>query len=235
MARESQDLPVAGTEGLLRTVGAWRREASPVYQVLFLVALLVLGTSFVAGFVEGVRSFGLPPIQGDATILGRALLERREYAAALEEFRLAGLIDPENYRGAGPQLSFTPAPSAPDSVERLRQAARENPESAGAQLALGRALLVQGDMAASLQSLERAHELDPGQPGLAATLGRAYLVSGRFVESERALREALAASPHPDLHDLMGFALHERGMREEAAQHFERARALRAQRSERVP
>ena len=113
--------------------------------------------------------------------------------------------------------------------------ARENPGSAGAHLALGRVLLAEGDLAASLESLERARELDPGQPGLAAALGRAYLVSGRYVESESALREALGVSPHPDLHDLMGFVLHERGMREEAAEHFETARALRAQRSARVP
>ncbi len=234
MAGESRDLPVGGTEGRLRTVAAWRREASPLYQAVFLAALLVLGGSFVAGFVESVRWFGLPPIQNDATVLGRALLERREYAEALEEFRLAAVIDPENY-GVGPQLSFTPAAGAPENLERLQQAAREQPGSAGAQFALGRALLAQGDVAASLQSLERARELDPGQPGLAAALGRAYLVSGRYAESEQTLREALAAGPHPDLHDLMGFALHQRGMRDEAAQHFERASALRAQRSERIP
>jgi tetratricopeptide (TPR) repeat protein len=234
VAAESQELPVEAASGSIRTLAAWRREASPVYQGLFLVALLLLGGSFLAGFVEGARWFGVPPIQGDATILGRALLERREYAAALEEFRLAALIDPENYSG-GPQLSFTPAPVTPENLERLRRAARENPGSAGAQLALGRALLAQGDLAASLASLERARELDPGQPGLAAALGRAYLVSGRYEESERALREALAASPHPDLHELMGFALHQRGMREEAALHFEQAQALRAQRSGRIP
>jgi len=196
---------------------------------------MVLGSSFVAGFVESVRTIGIPPIQGDATVLGRALLERREYSAALEEFRLAALIDPENYRGAAPQLSFTPAPGAPENLERLRQAVREQPGSAAAQLALGRGLLAQGDLAASLESLELARELDPGQPGLAAALGRAYLVSGQYDESERALREALAANPHPDLHDLIGSALHQRGMREEAARHFERANALRAQRSELVP
>ncbi len=235
MARESQGLPVEGTDGLVRTVAAWRREASPIYQVLFLAALLVLGGSFVAGFVEGVRLFGLPPIQGDATILGRALLERGDYATALEEFRLAGLIDPENYGATRPRLAFSPAPGAPARAEPLRQRVREDPGDPGAHLALGRALLAQGDLAASLQSLERARDLDARQPGLSATLGRAYWEAGNWVESERALREALAADPHPDLHDLLGFALHERGKREEAAEHFERARALRAQRAERAP
>jgi tetratricopeptide (TPR) repeat protein len=234
VAAESQEPPVEAAGGPFRTFAAWRREASPVYQSLFLVALLLLGSSFLAGFVEGARWFGIPPIQGDATALGRALLERREYAAALEEFRLAALIDPENYSG-GPQISFTPAPVTSENLERLRRAARENPGNAGAQLSLGRALLAQGDLAASLESLERARELDPRQRGLAAALGRAYLVSGRYEESERALREALAAGPHPDLHELMGFALHQRGMREEAARHFEQASALRAQRSERIP
>jgi tetratricopeptide (TPR) repeat protein len=234
VATDGQNPLVQSARGRLPFAAAWRREASPLYKALFLAALLVLGGSFLAGLVESVRTFGLPPIQGDATVLGQALLERREYAAALEEFRLAALLDPENY-GAGPQLSFTPEPPTPESLERLRQAAREHPGSASAQLALGRALLAQGDLAASVASLERARELDPGEPGLAAALGRAYLVSGRYEESERALREALAVSPHPDLHDLMGFALHQRGLREDAARHFERASALRAQRSERNP
>jgi tetratricopeptide (TPR) repeat protein len=232
VAAEIQDLEAGGR---FRAFAAWRREAGPLYQALFLAALLVLGGSFVAGFVEGLRIFGVPPIHGDATVLGRALLERGEYAEALEEFRLASLIDPENYAGARPQLSFTAAASAPESVERLRESAREHPESAATQVALGRALLAQGEIAASLEILERARALDPGQPGLAAALGRAYLVSGRFAESEQALRDALVVSPHPDLHDLMGFALHERGMREEAAHHFERARTMRAQRSEPAP
>lgn len=234
MAREGQGLRVAEPNGWVRTIAAWRREASPVYQALFLVALLVLGGSFVAGFVEGVRLFGLPPIQGNAVILGQALFQRGDYAEAFEEFRLAGLIDPENY-GVAPRLSFSPAPAAPARVERLRQEVGEHPGNAAAQLALGRALLAQGDLAESLQSLERARELDAHQPGLAAALGRAYLEAGKWVESERALREALAAEPQPDLHDLLGFALHEQGKREEAALQFERARALRAQRAEQAP
>jgi tetratricopeptide (TPR) repeat protein len=231
---ENRDLPVGGAEGGLRLGAGWRRDASPLYQGLFLIALLVLGGSFLAGFAQSVRIFGLPPIDNDATVLGRTLLERREYAAALEEFRLAAVLDPESY-GAGPQLSFTPAPVSAENLERLRQAAHEQPESAAAQLALGRALLAQGDLGASLESLERARAIDPAQQGLAAALGRAYLISGRYAESEAALREALVASPHPDLHDLIGFALHERGMREEAARHFEQSRALRAQRPQRTP
>ena len=228
-------MPVEGAEGLAQTIAAWRREASPIYQALFLAALLALGGSFAAGFVEGVRLFGLPPIQGDATVLGRALLERGDYATALEEFRLAGLIDPETYGASRPQLSFSAAPGSPERVERLRQSTREDPGSAGAHLELGRALLAQGDLVASLQSLERARDLDPRQPGLDATLGRAYLEAGKWVESERALRAALTADPHPDLHDLLGFALHEQGKRDEAAQHFERAHTLRAQPAERAP
>lgn len=234
MANQSQGLPVEGTGSLARSIRAWRREASPIYQVVFLAALFVLGGSFVAGLVESVRLFGLPPIQGDATILGRALFERGDYASALDEFRLAGVIDPENY-GAGPRLSFSAAPGAPVSAERLRQVVREHPGDARAHLALGRALLAQGDLAAGLQSLERAREMGARQPGLSATLGRAYLEAGRFDEAERALREALASGPHPELHDLMGFALHARGKRDEAAEHFATARALRAQQSDRSP
>jgi tetratricopeptide (TPR) repeat protein len=231
VARRDQGLPIEEPVGGAGAIAAWRREASPIYQALFLTALLVLAFSFVAGLVEGVRLFGLPPIQGNAAILGQALFERGDYAAAFEEYRLAGVIDPENY-GVAPRLSFSPAPAAPARVERLQQEAREQPGSAAAHLALGRALVVQGDLAEGLQSLERARDLDARQPELAAALGRAYLEAGRWVESERALREALAADPHPELHDLLGFALHEQGKREEAAQEFERARALRAQTAE---
>ena len=235
MAREGQDLPVAETDGFARSVAVWRRETSPLYQALFVSALLALGVSFAVGFVEGARLFGLPPIQGDATILGRALLERGDYATALEEFRLASVIDPENYGGAAPQLAFSRAPLAPARVEQLRQAALEAPGNASAQLALGRALLAQGDLAESLQALERAHGLDARQPGLDAALGRAYLEAGRWAEAERALRNALETDPQPDFHDFLAFALHEQGKREEAARHFERARELRAPRAERAP
>lgn len=214
----------------------WRREASPFYQVVFALGLLVLGGSFAAGLVEGGRLFGLPPVDGDVTALGQVLFERGDYAPALEEFRLAALIDPENF-GEPPQLAFPRPPGGTDAlVRRLRDRVRERQEDAAAHFGLGRALLLGGAVGEGLHSLERARDLDPQLPGLYGFLGRAYMEAGMLPESQRALREAVAADPsRPALWEVLAMASYRLGQPEQAAAQFERARALRERRGGRSP
>ena len=160
-----------------------------LYPLLFAVALLLLFGSFCVGFVESLRIFGLPPIESDATVLGRALVERGDYAGAVEEFRLAAAIDPERY-DPPPELALA-VPAGVDSqalVQRRRRELAERPQEAAAHLALGRALLHQGDAAGALGSLERARELDPRLSGLHEALGLALYQLGRLEEAARAFR-----------------------------------------------
>lgn len=206
--------------------GGWRNS---LYRACFGLALLLLVSSLGMGFVRAARLFGLPPLELDATILGRDLVERGEYARAVEEFRLAGLIDPERY-DPPPELAL-PRPTSADAdalVARQRRRVRERPDASGAHLALGRALLLRGDAAESARSLERARELDPRLRGLQGALGRAYLEAGRTREAEGAFREGVELEPlRPGLHDGLGIALYRLGRLEEAARAFERAQGLR--------
>ena len=207
---------------------AWRREAGAVYTIVFALAVLVLTVSFATGFVRSYRLFGMPPIGADATILGQDLFERGEYVRALEEFRLAGLIDPENYDGS-PELAFADPQGDVDArVRRQRLLAARRPHDASAHLRLGRALQAAGELAEAAHSLERARDLDARLPELQATLGIVYLVAGRTQEAAQALREAVAAgASQPDLHVHLGLALYQLGKRDEAAREFARARVLR--------
>jgi Flp pilus assembly protein TadD len=195
---------------------------------VFASSLLVLFACFVAGFVGSALHFGLPPIAGDATILGRALLERGDFLPALEEFRLAGLIDPENYE-ANPQIALPQATSDTDElVRRSRARVSQRPEDAAAHFALGRALLLHGDFPASVQSLERARDLDPALKGVEGVLARAHLQNGALPEAERAYRAALEREPsNPFWHEGLGVLLYRTGEREEARWHLERAQGLR--------
>jgi Flp pilus assembly protein TadD len=223
---------VSDTRGWLQAIGEWRRSTSLLYQALFALALLVLLASFLAGLAESFRRFGLPPIGADATILGRALFARGDYGAALEEFRLAGVVDPESYARA-PEVAFVrPVVGADALVRRHRQSLRERPGDAAVHLALGEALLGSGRVDESLSSLERARDLDPRLAEVHGTLARAYLSAGRLEEAERAFRQGLEVdATDPDLHEGLGFALYRLERRDEAMAHFARARSLRGETS----
>lgn len=217
----------------LEAIAEWRRAVGIPYQAAFVISLLALGTSFVAGFVESSRYFDLPPIQGDATVLGHLLLERGEFLPALEEFRLAGLIDPENYAS---ELTFQRSGGgAPAAVEKGRQQVQQRPEDPAAHFFLGRALLRDGQITESVRSLERARDLNPELRALQGTLGRALLEAGSTEAAERAYRQAIAREPsNPDWLEGLGLALYWSGRPDEAAEHFGRARTLR-ERSQRRP
>ncbi len=219
-----------GAAGRFESLSEDWRDASRVYRALFALGLLVLAVSLVAGMTESLRLLGPPPIDGDASVLGRLLLSQGDYAAAVEEFRLAGLLDPERYDPA-PELSMAlpSPPGAAARVEGLRAATREQPTDAAAFLALGRALLLAGSSQESVRDLERARDLDPGLDGLQASLATAYLEAGRAADAERAYRAALASEPgRAQLYRGLGMALYRQGRLKEAAQAFARFQAGRA-------
>jgi tetratricopeptide (TPR) repeat protein len=196
----------------------------------FWLALVFFGVSSLVGFVRAVRLFGVPPIETDATILGRAFVGRGAYAQAVEEFRLAGLIDPERY-DPPPELAFSLSGGGETGalLGRSRSRVQQHPRDAGAYLALGRALLQRGEITKSVRSLERARALDPELRGLHRWLGQAYLTAGMSRQAEDAFREGLGLAPErADLHEGLGMALYGLGRLEEAVRAFERAQELRA-------
>lgn len=208
----------------------WPRAASRSYRASFALALAILCASLLAGFATGVSRFGLPPIDGDATVLGRQLLERGDYVGAFEEFRLARRIDPERV-AAMPEISVHyethSDPTSESRIRRLQDRLRAEPRNARVHLALGRELLARGDATASLPSLERARELDPALAGVQASLGRAYLIALRSPEAEQAFRAALREEPsRAALHEGLGVALYWLGHFEEAIDELQRAQRL---------
>ena len=211
-----------------RVFADWQHEAGPIYAVAFVAAAVVFAASFTAGFVKSFGLFGIPSISSDAAVLGRDLFARSDFGPALDEFRMAGLLDPENY-DSSPALDFgQPQGDAVALLRRQRQLVEQGSHDAAAHLRLGQALQAAGEAGAAASSFERARDLDPHLPGLSASLGSVYLVEGRFDEAVLILREAVAAAPSlPILHDKLGLALYQAGERDEARREFARARALR--------
>lgn len=219
---------MTGPRAPLEAVAAWRRETSLPYQAAFVAGLLLMVASFVAGFVGSHPYFGLPPIGGDATVLGRVLLERGDYLPALEEFRLAGLIDPENYDVEPELASASPEPGTEELIRQRRDRVQRRPRDATAHFLLGRSLLSNGQVVEAIESLENAQSLNPQLRGLHGILGRALLQAGDPEAATHAYRVAIAAEPrNPDWLEGLGLALYWTGQRAEAAEHFGAARTLR--------
>ena len=186
-----------------------------------------------AGRAKGVPTArcGAPPIRGSATILGELYFRHGDYARGLEEFRLAGLIDPANY-SPDPELGISAAPPANSAarIARGRRAVQLRPDAPDAHLALGVALLQAGENRAGLESLERARELDRSTAGLAAALGHAHVRLSNPSEAVPLFLEALESEPNnADLREALALVLYRLGSREEAVQQFELARIQRSE------
>ncbi len=66
----------------------------------------------------------------------------------------------------------------------MREVIHQRPDFADAYYELGKALLQQGDVPASVENLETAAKLKPNQPHVHFQLGRAYIAAGRKKEGE---------------------------------------------------
>lgn len=113
-----------------------------------------------------------------------------------------------------------------DAIPLLRKILAADPERAGAQGLLAKALMMTGD-ASALREYERAVELNPTNIDFLRPHGLLQLRAGDFGAAESTLREVRRlGGEHPDDHHILGIALLKQGRRSEAAVEFERVLEL---------
>jgi arylsulfatase A-like enzyme/tetratricopeptide (TPR) repeat protein len=119
--------------------------------------------------------------------LGTALLEVQDFVAAVPELATAAAL-------LCGQTSKSP-PAECERSEEPYQALETNPDAYAANLLLGRALLLAGDVAAAVPKLGKAAELQPNTPEPHTLLADAYVQLGHLDEaaSERAEAKRLGA------------------------------------------
>jgi cytochrome c-type biogenesis protein CcmH/NrfG len=105
-----------------------------------------------------------------------------------------GASDTAEGSDASPGPDEEPAEPA-DPMAALEAAARAAPDSAPAQLVLGRALLRRERAEEAAVALERARALDPALPGVDLLLGRAYRAADEPLEARAALQRAVERTP----------------------------------------
>lgn len=109
----------------------------------------------------------------------------------------------------------------------FRQAMSEEPQNQQIPISAGVALLRTGEPIPAVELMSEAAKSFPSSPRIHQTLGLAQFQSGDFQAAQSTLRHALSLdNSHALSYFLMGSALAKLGQREEAARHFEQARAL---------
>ncbi len=112
-----------------------------------------------------------------------------------------------------------------EKLEILKQVVKIEPEHPWAHLALGEALMEEGDLNQAMTAFNRVVELLPDWPGGYLNLGRVYLEEGETEQALKEIRQSLEISPEwPFAHFVLGEAYEQMGELEKAVQQYQFAR-----------
>lgn len=133
---------------------------------------------------------------GEATLL----LNRRELAAAISQFRLESNRKPESWEACyllG--LAYNEDRNPKAAVESLKKAVMISPNFAPAQAELGHSFAYQGEYQAAIERFRLARKLEPASQDYLYAMGEAQGLSARsqeqYVEAAKTLEECLKATP----------------------------------------
>jgi len=162
-------------------------------------------------------------------LLARALLARRETAAAVPHLRRAIEADPGREDAL---LMMGQAHYMREDYGKaaywFRRLLRRNPKSAEAYAGLALILKTGGNLRAAAAHLNRAVQLDPGLAEAHFYLGEVMSDLGRPQQAVRSYLESLRLNPRQaEARNNVGVLLFQRGNLKEAEAHFERAVLLR--------
>ncbi len=128
--------------------------------------------------------------------LGVALFETEDFEASVKEFQTVAALTP----GPGPvhlflANAYTRANHLPEAVKECEIVLASNPDDYGANVLIGRARVLMGDVAGAIPSLKKAAALDPKSAEPHQILADAYASLGQKAdaERERALAKRLGA------------------------------------------
>jgi tetratricopeptide (TPR) repeat protein len=152
---------------------------------------------FMSGDLAGAHTvfadlFARFPQLPKAHALYASLLSPTDPDAAIEEYRQELAIAPANATVAALLARVLLYQSQPaQALPFAQRAADEDPESAVAQLVLGRSLAETGDLSAGIQHLQKALELQPGILETHIALAGAYSSAGRPQDARRERLQSL--------------------------------------------
>jgi protein O-mannosyl-transferase len=158
---------------------------------------------------------------------GDALLDHGQIDEALQKFRAALKLDPEDSLAWGniANIHFRKG-ELDQAIENYQQGLRFNPKNVGLHYNLALVLAAKGQFVEAMHHHEQALALDPFYANARFGLGNVYMTSGNPAAAVTNLLAALEMKPRfPAAHYNLGNALLALGRVEEAAKHF--ADALR--------
>jgi tetratricopeptide (TPR) repeat protein len=154
-----------------------------------------------------------------------ALANQGRYVEAIEEWKKALKIDPENPKAQNNLgIAFVRAGKFADGIAHLERAVELKPEYAEAHSNLGKALSVAGRPDEAMAQWRTAVELYPDFADAHASLGFGLARKGRLDEAIAHWRKAVEVNPQlGDVQNNLGVALSEKREFDEAIAHFEKA------------
>jgi len=156
---------------------------------------------------------------------GKELLDRDEKEAAIEQFRKALAVAPDDarsYYNLGVALQAEGQPEA--AIHHLQEAIRTDPEYAKAYVNLAVLLASRGDVEVAEAHLREALRIDPGLANAHSSLAKILVSQHKFPDAIRHYREALVADPqNAEVVNSLGVALRFHGKSDEAVVQFREA------------
>jgi serine/threonine protein kinase/Flp pilus assembly protein TadD len=163
-------------------------------------------------------------------LLDRSLRQRGALDAAVKLLRRAREAFPGDFwinHDLGTALRDCRPPQYDEAIRYLTAAVALRPDSAGAILDLGRALLSQGRLDEAIETIRKAIKLQPQYALAHYFLGLGLLRSGQFSEAAAANRRAIELSPDlAEAHCNLGFCLRQQGEFVPALAAFKRGHEL---------
>ena len=159
---------------------------------------------------------------------GLELLQKRQYEAAIAEFRKALAMDPSDPTAlSNLGVALTSAGRFDEAAAQFRKAIEVEPENFKAHGNLGVALARAGRFNEAVAPLEKAVGLDPEDARTRSALGGALVNTGRLEDAVVHLRKALEIDPNDaDANNNLGGVLARTGRFDEAIPHFQKALAV---------
>jgi eukaryotic-like serine/threonine-protein kinase len=147
------------------------------------------------------------------TLLGMALMRRRDYDGAIAAFREAIRLDSTDahaHNNLG--LALGSKRNLDGAIAEIREAIRLDPDEASFRINLGAVLLHKGDLDGAIAAFRKAIRLDPKDAHARNNLGAALREKGDLDGAIAQLREAIRLEPTDALaHANLGYALRQKG------------------------
>jgi tetratricopeptide (TPR) repeat protein len=145
----------------------------------------------------GIETFFPPALYAE----GFALLQRGDYARAIDQFREAAARDPlaadpvEKMAAMGKAAAAFRDGSVPAAIQHLKVAIELTPDRAEPHRILGLVYLADEQYDNAVDEAMNAVRLSPGDERAHLALANAFMEAGRYPEAAQALRETIRALP----------------------------------------